>query len=402
MKKLLFGIMSLLFLFSCSKDDEPSDFSQEDINKRQSYGTNFDVITPCEASGLTYFVDENCDNTDYQDAIAEVIEKYNQAGTSIHFSVASSEEEADLIIRCVDVLSCTSGSASTPWDSPFNNLIPDKITTFDSGGKIGGELWLGLGDDDSCNCESVINSGYSKSCLYQSVVIHEMMHILGFHHNESFGIQVPGTFEPVAETVGYDPGSVINSGSAEGKKNEIKNWCKRPCDFNENDLTALRCLYPPIDHIEVPNHICINESFTACIEYAPSNCPVNTNHEEYCETYEFSESGTQFIKLCNEEVEINVLPKYCSVPFEAPLLLNTLCYYSNPEVCIDLSFIDCLKTVKVKAPGSFITVEVSGTQMCVEVNYPIEKLASIEVTPVGHCGGGLPEEWIFSVNDGGC
>ena len=243
MKKLYFLVFIVLAL-SCSKDiDKPSQ-SEVKVESRHTYWDKFQIISTCEAGSLTFRIDSECEESGYSDAIMEAINEYNNIPeSSINLSVASSEEEAHLFFDCVQGTWCLGGNSSIPFDK--NDLPgPNVITTFDSGGSIGGEIHLNI-NWEHCECtgESYVDCEYEDvpfSCLLKRTVMHEIGHSLGIAHNGQTFFGNPTHIEGTPDTT-YDPESIFNDSDELSSRCDL---CDAPCEFNANDIIAIQTLYP--------------------------------------------------------------------------------------------------------------------------------------------------------------
>ena len=295
-------VFSLILLSGCNIDEFQGDeLSVNNLSPRQNYYRNFQKITPCEASGLTYYIDEACVGSTYMDAIPYAMDKINGVGSSINFTRIYDESEADLVFDCTDLLLCTRGLASTPEpDQPLSSRpwAVFEHTLFPSGGTIGGRVWLGLPENGICSCNHVTDHDYTPLCLFASVVLHEMGHAIGFGHNDLIDdqtrrvVHINGTFEPNPGENNYDPGSVMNSGESHLIANDGE-LCKRPCDYNQNDIAAIHALYPPIDpnsNLEGPMKVCQGTTTEYCM----------TNNEG-CIEFEANQLGVHFLEFCGRQ-----------------------------------------------------------------------------------------------------
>lgn len=215
---------------------KPKPFRPKERPDRQFYilDDDFTYISPCEAkAGIKVFF-ESCNGSPYENAIPAALEEYNNAHIATNFVIVSNENDADLVIRCFQGGCCGCGSAAFP--DPNVMLIenpPNQQTFFPSGGSIGSQIFL-----DVNWTECICTSAQLNQCFFKHTVMHEIAHTLGFYHNDELG---PDPAYVIGTPIGFDPGSIINSGSGE---NNIGNFCTASCQFNTNDIKALQTLYP--------------------------------------------------------------------------------------------------------------------------------------------------------------
>jgi len=249
MKLLNFFILIFLILtiiVACNKESDLRPIEQntsvnfidnkDSLTFRQEFWDRFQRITPCEARAITFFIDNNCIGTPYQNAIFDAVVAYNNVnGSSLQFNQTNSQGDADLVFDCVTGDGCGEAIASPPFPANIPGF-PNTVTTFPSGGTIGGLIHLEIGWT-SCPCtEPGCNFvGFEPPCMFQRTVMHEIAHTLGLAHNDDVtGTNVPGT-----PNVNDDPNSVFNSGPTTFGNCD---WCDAPCVFNANDITAIQFL----------------------------------------------------------------------------------------------------------------------------------------------------------------
>jgi len=186
-------LLSILFISSCSDESESDNSLEKDtkIESRQ-WTVDFTPFDPC-VGPVSVYIEPCFVGTGYEAAIPEALDMVMDV-SSVEF-VLVSNPSADLVFQCINGgPACGQGGA---W-SPTND------------GTIG----------------------------YTHTAVHELLHTLGIKHNDSPGfnsVHVPGT------PLGYEFGSVINSGPAE---NNSGLWCSPSCTLTENDILALDFLYP--------------------------------------------------------------------------------------------------------------------------------------------------------------
>lgn len=381
-------------LFACNKEVDMLKPENEKVISRQSYYTDFTPVTPCEASQIKVFINNCFTGTPYEQAIPEALSIYNDAPISLNYTIVEDTEDADLIFNCTEGQPCGYGFANTPVQG--NGDIT--TTTFPSGGTIGREIKLGI-NWTNCPCaEEDLDI-----CFFIHTALHEIMHTVGFTHNDNQSSSnvtlVEGT-----PTDSYDPESIINSGPIEFFYGD---FCNPSCTFNENDLIALRHLYPPFE-IEGPDHLnqgehgffCVYEDFEG--EWQVSdNLAVGRVSDNCVKVYATNDcSGPGEISFCGVTTTINVNQDViCNAPSAPPVGWDNLCLYSSESYCYDFSSYSCLTGIEIESSSHKVHPTIEGTYVCLSLLTNKFEEVTLTVTPIGACGvPGPSQEWNITIN----
>ncbi len=277
-RKASFGLSLLLittviFISSCEKDE--TIIIQKNINEENRISfcgiphpavsfkgdkpasndrhstQDFTRMNYCEASNLTYFIDD-CfeEDSPWIAGITSSIEAYNLSPTALFFSPATDAASADVIITCA-TSGC--GKGRFPWTYVSGATLTSDFNTYPSGGTFGNIIQI-----NSDGCTSDCSSYELANGVYQSVIMHEIMHNLGFYHN-GYGSSVPGITvnTPDGFTSGSDEGSIINNAT------NYDSLCNMPSSFNDNDILALQYYYPEFNMIH--GDYCENDALEICL-----------------------------------------------------------------------------------------------------------------------------------------
>ncbi len=270
-----FSLLFMLLCFGCSDnleiDHEAVISDSNEIESRQIQFNQdlWQLITPCEASNLTYFLDPSCVGSPYEDVYHAAMREYNQLDLTIQFTPVQNAAEADLVFVCRDGGVCGGANASAPFDEDDlpGFSAPNVQTFFDSGGSIGGQIDFSINwdrcpctDEDSCNFLD-----FEPLCMFKKTIMHEVGHVLGIAHNsETFGTLIEGSNPDT-----YQPGSVFNAGP---NADRGCRWCQ-DCEFTEDDIFALESLYGCPDQIDVTLEVCegnLNSGKSVLVTSTPS------------------------------------------------------------------------------------------------------------------------------------
>lgn len=303
--KVLMALSVVMLLHSCS-DEEISTIErektfdpthsicphEEQIETRQLSNVNGPGWTPCESYSLTVFIPDClrlANEPIWGQAIRDGFNNINNIpGSSVNISTTIVEDEADIVLKCDDRSDCFGGEV----DEDFVDDGMSDFISFNTGFDLA-----------NCGC----TPGGLDLCSATFVVMHEMMHALGFFHNNSNHANAT----PVAGTPAADAPSVINGGG-------IVNFCALPCALSAFDILAIETIYPIEDvpctciddvFLRGPNDLCIEEGLetgtvTLCVSPLPPKTSLfqmdGTPIVGNCVEYSYSELGTftEEIQIC--------------------------------------------------------------------------------------------------------
>ncbi len=249
------GIFILTLLVGCADKEfnlehghEHDHLVQTEVRQTR---INFEPAPCSRVSDLKIFISGDC-GFEWRVGSLRAMEAYNETDTGINMTTTSDSTEADITIQCRDFANGgIFGAAEVPH----------------ADGMVGAESYLNTDWEIWC----------SDPCFFQSVVMHELGHNLGFYHNDNicgqngsvgdisidangdidFGntlaeiVHIPGT----APEGDDDPFSIFNSTTS----------CGSPfCEFNANDIIALETMFPrPDDPCQCPLAFSEDELATA-------------------------------------------------------------------------------------------------------------------------------------------
>ncbi len=332
---LIFGIAILAIILSslftsCEKKEVTSENEQiestgficphsEHLETKQLINENGPGWTPCEAAGLTVFIPEclNAANEPvWNTAINNAFTNYNNVpGTSINITVLADAGDADIVLTCDNRADCFGGNV----DGNFVNTGMSSFINLNTGFDLA-----------NCRCAP----GGLDLCSATFVVMHEMMHALGFFHNDSnhsHAVLVDGT-------PNTDANSVINSGA-------IADFCNLPCNFSNFDILALQTVYPESAacpscqeqvnlNIEGPLDLCVGDVGTFCVTglhpdwtaTMTSSGSTPVSGANFCQDFVYTDARIHrvYVRACHNDlprccvdqtIEVSVVPEegecYC-------------------------------------------------------------------------------------------
>lgn len=381
MKKYVLFLSLIVVLLACEKDlNSISQDTNPTVESRQGVRRHFQKITACEAANLTFFVHSNFEGTNYEEAIPNAMEIFNQTNTSLHFSEAESQEDAHLVFL-FDEGECGSGLSNFPDD--------DDHTDFESGGTIGRTITFF--DGEPCDC----SPAERDLCFYTGTVMHEVMHNLGFVHNtDQFmpdNIWIEGTSQN-----DYDPGSIINL--------SYPDFCNKPCSFNQFDLIALETVYSlPFD---APDHLCSGERTIICLTeelegvwQSSNNISIGRIGESCIEVTALEGSGEGTISFCGATKTIELHNgQPCQAPSVPPVGWDYLCF-DTEQVCYDFGSFNCIESINIESSSPKLLPIINGTEVCLTVITTKHEEVTLTVEVEGYCGEGEPQTWNIVLND---
>ena len=308
--KLLLMLGIIISMLACNEELIEERLQPDKIESRQYTDQGFRFMDPCDVHDITYFVNDNCDGTVYEDAIVAAINKYNTAPIPTRFREVFTLGQADIVFSCIEGPECGSGYTNFDDDEPSTaNASIDLHIDWET---------CPCTDETDCN---FVDETIIPDCVFIKTVMHEMGHALGFKHNGSGigGDHVPGT--PFNS---YDENSIFNSGYQE---NEHCVWCVDNCDFNENDLLAIQTVYCGCKYgLFVDGNVCIiGDEVTYCVPeqlevenwQIPDNMSV-ISETANCITLELDAYGGI------EIVRIDIVDNGCLSDFNPEIIVNTL------------------------------------------------------------------------------
>lgn len=256
--KLLVIVCASLIMIGCNKDEMPNYTGEnsENVDFRQVIKTTTRTIFPCDANSLTISIDE-CLETPWVNGIMDAVNEFNSLNNiEINISILSAADIADGAVADIPI-DCSDAECEGPFVEveddiilppwiPFNSIsigtaTPDQTIELAS-----------IGEIFKCCNPMVISS--DAQCFFKGVVMHEIMHHLGFAHDTDFIDGVDPSFEIVDGTPLTDPESIMEEGQG----------CTQKCTFSEFDLIALEELYGACK--------CPEES-------GPCECPESDNYD---------------------------------------------------------------------------------------------------------------------------
>ena len=392
-RNLFVTVCLLIFFASCNKEDGSiiNKDRTTNVETRQIVDTDpsHRLISDCDALDLTISIPE-CLDEEWVDAIFEAMDEFNSL-TNVAVSIrlitnqeVANGEQADIPFVCSDHV------CSELLDIFFPG-IRIGFATFDP-------VTIQLTDvDEVVDCCDNFLKNLDKDCLFKGVVMHEIMHTLGFAHDGDTGPDlqvVPGTPQE-------DPNSIMIGNDG----------CTPRCEFSEFDILALETLYPQVK-IDGPDFICLGSDQEYCIVNNTNNSnitwsghPSIEDSSDPCVQISNSETGIFNIEaeveledcsyILNKTVTICQEPHTPTVP---PIDLYNICF-NGDSVCYDFGNNSCLSTINVQSSNPKLLVDVQGTNLCLSSIHPNQSTATLTIQFVGHCGNGEIESWTINMND---
>ncbi len=267
---LVYLFIFILFLVACKDDSEDITgtlIEEIQTDDRQRVATNFQVITPCEAFEITFYIDQSCVGTDYENGVLEAINEYNDLDLTLRYIPAASATGADLIFNCVDGDWCAFGIGSTP--SPLDGGV---TTTFSSGGQMGGEVTFST-NWEYCPCTDWSNCEFAEipACAFKRAAMRAIGQTLGMLDNDANnGVHVPYTPNGNQSSNVHGTSSIFND-LLYSMLSENCEYCQE-CEFNWADVLALAYLYgcPATNNVNVSATGVLNPGSTIDVTSTPS------------------------------------------------------------------------------------------------------------------------------------
>lgn len=236
-------LLSFFLIIGCQKDQEsvPLQTNENEIELRQIIRTDNTSFTPCEARKLTAIIPD-CLEEVWVDGIHDALLTLNNvSNASVNIRILSAEEIANGEIPDF-VFECSPAKCNELFDAFFPS-IQFGFAQFDPPA-----VQLTALDEilDCCNGNYI---EATQDCFFKGVVMHEILHLLGFEHDGDFDDDT----ELVEGTPEKDPNSIMNK--ADG--------CNVKCELSDFDILALQTLFEPC--------ICIDE-------VGPCECPTSDNY----------------------------------------------------------------------------------------------------------------------------